>query len=140
MSEDCFYCQNDQNLKNLMIELCSLKTSTLYLFREQTYQGRCIVAYKGHVNELFELSETELELFMQDVANAAQAVKKAFSADKINYGAYSDKLAHLHFHIVPKYKNAPNWGGTFEMMPANKVLLDDAAYQKISEKIQAYLK
>ena len=57
---------------------------------------------------------------MRDVARAAKAIKRAFGPDKINYGAYSDKLPHLHVHLVPKYEGGPNWGAPFEMMPANK--------------------
>lgn len=139
MSSDCFYCAKDQRLDDLMIEICQLKVSTLYLFKEQTYRGRCVIAYKDHINELFELEGKDLELFMQDVTQAASAIKKAFSPDKINYGAYSDKLPHLHFHVVPKYKDGHTWGGTFEMMPANKVLLTDAEYQAVIEAIRKQL-
>jgi len=130
MSElpDCLYCRKDQRLHDLMIEIAPLGASTLYLFKEQTHPGRCVVAYRGHVNELFELPDAELALFTKDVARAARAVKTAFGAAKINYGAYSDRLPHLHFHLVPKYKEGPGFGGTFEMMPASKKLLTDAEY------------
>jgi diadenosine tetraphosphate (Ap4A) HIT family hydrolase len=77
MSElpDCQYCRKDQRLHDLMIEIGPMKVSTLYLFKEQTYRGRCVVAYRDHVNELFELSDSERDLFMQDVACAAKAMQ-----------------------------------------------------------------
>ena len=133
MSElpDCFYCRKDQRLHDLMIEIAPLSASTLYLFREQTHRGRCVVAYRGHVNELFELPEAELALFTRDVARAARAIKTAFGAAKINYGAYSDKLPHLHMHLVPKYRDGVSWGSTFEMMPASKRLLTDGEYAEL---------
>ena len=141
MSElpDCFYCRKDQRLHDLMIEIAPLAASTLFLFREQTHPGRCVVAYRGHVNELFELPAAELALFMQDVARAAKAIKVATGAKKINYGAYSDKLPHLHFHLVPKYEGGASWGSTFEMMPANKRLLDEAGYAAQIAAIKAAL-
>ena len=123
---DCLYCRRDQRLHDLMIEIAPLGVSTLFLFREQTHPGRCVVAYRTHVNELFELPASELTLLMQDVAKAARAIKIASGAKKINYGAYSDKLPHLHFHLVPKFEGGANWGSTFEMMPANKILRSDA--------------
>lgn len=134
----CFYCEKDQRLDDLMIEIAELNVSTLYLFREQTYKGRCIVAYNKHINELFELEDKELEAFIKDVKQVAAVLKKTFSAQKINYGAYSDKLPHLHFHIVPKYEGGPNWGGTFEMNPG-KVLLNDEEYQQIMSAIRQNL-
>lgn len=131
----CFYCEKDQRLKDLMIEICELKVSTVYLFKEQSYKGRCVVAYNKHVNELFELEDAELELFMKDVKRVAATIQRLFKPNKVNYGAYSDKLPHLHFHIVPKYEDGPNWGSTFEMNPG-KVLLCDEKYKEIVDLIK----
>jgi ATP adenylyltransferase len=131
---DCQYCRKDQRLHDLMIEIGPLQASTLYLFREQTHRGRCVVAYRAHVNELFELTDAELALFMQDVARAARAIKAVFNPNKINYGAYSDKLPHLHLHLVPKYEGGAAWGAPFEMMPAQKVWASEADY---AERIAA---
>lgn len=135
---DCFYCQESEQLYNLMIEIAKLDVSTVYLFKEQTYRGRCLVAYKDHVNELFELSDEERNAFMKDVARVAKAMSKAFGAKKINYGAYSDKLAHLHFHLVPKYEDGPSFGGTFEMNP-QQVYLSDEAYSELIRKVKEQL-
>jgi ATP adenylyltransferase len=136
---DCFYCRKDQRLHDLMIELAPLSVSTLYLFKEQTYRGRGIVAYHGHVNELYELPDAELAKFTRDVARAAKAIRIAMGAAKINYGAYSDKLPHLHVHLVPKYVDGPAWGTTFTMMPDPKVLLSTEDYTALAAKIRAAL-
>jgi len=133
-SSACLYCQRNELQKSLMIQICDLSTSTLFLFKEQSYPGRCVVAYKDHVKELFELSESDRNAFMADVCQAAAAIQKAFSPAKINYGAFSDKLPHLHFHIAPKYEGGLNYGGTFEMNP-QAVYLTDAEYAETIEKI-----
>jgi diadenosine tetraphosphate (Ap4A) HIT family hydrolase len=93
-----------------------------------------VVAYKDHVKELFELSDTDRNAFMKDVCRVADAIQKAFTPSKINYGAYSDKLPHLHFHIVPKYEGGLNFGGTFEMNP-QQVYLSDIENSKTIERI-----
>ncbi len=136
---DCLYCRRDQRLSDLMIEIAPLRVSTLYLFREQSHPGRCVVAYHGHVNELFELSDAEVAAFMQDVAHAARAIQAAFQPAKINYGAYSDKLPHLHFHLVPKYVDGAAWGTTFTMMPEPKHLLSEAQYAETIQAIRSRL-
>ncbi|MDR2913301.1 MAG: HIT family protein [Tannerella sp.] len=135
---DCFYCQENEQLYNLMIEIAKLDVSTVFLFKEQTYRGRCLVAYKDHVNELFELSDEERNAFMKDVAKVAKAMSLAFNPKKINYGAYSDKLAHLHFHLVPKYEDGPSYGSTFEMNPQN-VYLPDEEYAVLIKKVKENL-
>lgn len=136
---DCLYCRKDQRLHDLMIEIGTLQVSTLYLFKEQTHRGRCVVTYREHVNELFELPEAELNRFTQDVARAAKAIKQAFSPNKINYGAYSDKLPHLHMHLVPKYEGGEKWGAPFEMMPTTKKLLSDAEYRELIAALKAQI-
>ncbi|MDT8718720.1 HIT family protein [Clostridium sp. 19966] len=135
----CFYCEKDQRLDDLMIKISKLQASTVYLFREQTYKGRCVVAYDKHVKELYELNAEELAAFMGDVTKVARAIQKAFGADKINYGAFSDKLPHLHFHIVPKYEGGYSWGGTFEMNPSNNLKLSNEEYNDIIAAIKANL-
>ena len=40
---DCFYCENGEKLNSLMIEVCKLDYSTVYLNRDQKHKGRCIV-------------------------------------------------------------------------------------------------
>ena len=132
---DCLYCDRNQTQKDLMIEICDLSVSTVFLFKEQTYKGRCIVAYKDHNIELFELSNSELLAFMKDVNKVAATMKKLFSEEKINYGAYSDKLPHLHMHLVPKYVDGPDYGGTFVMNP-QKVYLPEQEYAEMINKIK----
>jgi diadenosine tetraphosphate (Ap4A) HIT family hydrolase len=63
---------------------------------------------------------------------------KAFHPEKINYGAYSDKLSHLHFHLVPKYVDGPDYGTTFQMNPG-KVFLSDEAYRELVDAVKANL-
>ena len=70
-------------LHNLMIEIAPLSVSRVFLFKEQTYRGRCLVAYKDHVNDLFELSDEERNAFMADVARVTRAMDKAFHPEKI---------------------------------------------------------
>lgn len=133
--ENCFYCSKNEALDSLMIKICDLEVSTVYLFKEQTYRGRCNVVFKEHKSEITNLTKEEAEAFMNDIKKVAVAIQKAFSPDKINYGAFADTMEHLHFHLVPKYKNGPSWGTMFEMNPG-KVLLSDEEYNEIITKIR----
>lgn len=138
MDKNCFYCMKDERLYNLMIEVCQLDVSTLYLFKEQTHRGRCVVAYNRHETELFKLSAEDMNAFMADVARAATAIYTAFNVSKMNYGAYGDKMPHLHMHLVPKYEGGENWGSTFEMNPG-KTYLSEEEYRQIIDTIKSHL-
>ena len=138
VNNDCMYCMEDDRRNQLMIEIAQLEVSTVFLFKEQTYKGRCNVVYKDHVKELFHLDEQDLTSFMKDVKRVAEAIDKAFGPNKINYGAYGDTLHHLHMHVVPKYEGKENWGSTFEMNPGN-IYLTDQEYQERIQEIKKYL-
>lgn len=70
----CFYCDNCEPLFTLMTEICTLKASRVFLFRDQKNPGRCVVQYKNHKTELFQLTREERADFMDDVAAVAQAI------------------------------------------------------------------
>ncbi|WP_370738357.1 HIT family protein [Dysgonomonas massiliensis] len=138
MNNDCLYCNKNQTQKDLMIEVCDLNVSTVFLFKEQSYRGRCIVAYKDHAVELYELQGAELLAFMEDVNKVARAMKELFNPIKINYGAYSDKLPHLHMHLAPKYVDGPDYGSTFTMNP-QKTYLSESEYADMVDQLKKKL-
>lgn len=135
---ECLYCQKNDTLNSLMIKICDLEVSELFLFKEQSYAGRCNVVYNDHAVEFHELSDEQRDAFMRDVAKVGKAIANAFNPTKINYGAYADTLSHLHMHIVPKYVGGYGFGGVFEMNP-QKTTLSDAEYAEVIEKIKAAL-
>ncbi|MEN9443259.1 MAG: hypothetical protein RIS47_149 [Bacteroidota bacterium] len=135
---ECLYCQNNETLDRLMVKICDLGVSRLFLFKEQSYTGRCNVVYKDHAVDFHQLTESDRNAFMADVARVGKAIDAAFSPTKINYGAYSDTLSHLHMHIVPKYAEGYGFGGVFEMNP-QKTFLSDEEYSALIEKIKANL-
>ena len=47
MSE-CFYCENGEKLRSLMIEICRMQYADIYLNRDQKHKGRIIVKFKDH--------------------------------------------------------------------------------------------
>ena len=89
---ECIYCHEESEFRrSIMEELCTLPYSTVYVFRSQTYYGRCVVAFRlRHVNELFELTAEERHGYMDDVARTASVIQRAVGAEKINYAIYGD--------------------------------------------------
>lgn len=136
--QSCGYCMKNELLDPFGIYICDLDVSVLVLFKEQSHPGRCIVAYKDHVGEMVDLTDQERNAFFADVNRAARALHTAFHPDKVNYGAYGDTGRHLHFHLVPKYKNGPKWGGVFQMNP-EQVFLTPEEYEKVIATIRAHL-
>lgn len=133
--QNCAYCVEGELLDAFGIKICELESSKVYLFKEQSHLGRVIVAHKKHVSELVELSQEELHLYFDEVAKVANVLHKLFQLEKVNYGAYGDTGHHLHFHLVPKYKDGYEWGGVFAMNPGEKYLTEQE-YAELVEKIK----
>ncbi|OOB78180.1 MAG: histidine triad (HIT) protein [Epulopiscium sp. Nuni2H_MBin001] len=126
----CFYCENGDKLKSLMIEVCQLKYSIVYLNRDQKHKGRVIVAFKGHKEEYFQFTPEENQGYFAELALVAKAIFVAFEPQKINYATFGDLVPHAHMHVVPKYKDGLQWGRPFND-GVDKVFLDDAEYDSI---------
>jgi len=135
---NCAYCMNNELVDAFGIKICDLGASQLYLFKEQSHKGRVIVAAKKHVSEMTELCAEERAAFFEDVNHVAEVIHAVFSPDKVNYGAYGDTGHHLHFHLVPKYKDGFEWNTTFQMNPKQTLLSDEeyaAMIAAIREKL-----
>ena len=135
---NCGYCVHGEPLAAFGIHICDLSVSSLFLFKEQSHPGRCIVAYKDHVSELVDLTDAERDAYFADISRAAKAIHAAFHPNKINYGAYGDGGCHLHFHLVPKYKDGFEWATVFQMNPG-KVYLSEEEYGRMIETIKQNL-
>ncbi|MBQ7917104.1 MAG: HIT family protein [Firmicutes bacterium] len=135
---NCAYCMENELLDKFGIKICELPTSKLYLFKEQSHPGRVIVAHKRHIGDMTVLTDEERNAYFADVAQVSRALQAAFHPDKVNYGAYGDTGCHLHFHLVPKYKDEYEWGGVFAMNPGEKTLSDEE-YAELIKKIKENL-
>ena len=133
--QNCAYCMQGELLAKFGYLAFETSQSLVIVFKDQSHPGRMIVAHKNHVSEIQYLSDEERNAYMKDVAMVAKAIQKAYNPDKVNYGAYGDTGCHLHFHLVPKYKDQFEWGGTFVMNTGNLVSEDECKViaQKIKE-------
>lgn len=135
---ECYYCEKGEALKSIMSEICELYNSTVYLYNDQTHKGKCIVVYKEHKTEWFQLEREEQNNFIRAVSETAKALSEIFNADKINYATYGDIVSHLHVHVTPKYKDGPNWGQPFRD-DAPHTILSDEEYSSIIKAIRKKL-
>ena len=90
MQENCFYCEDGEKRRSLMIEICKLEVSTVYLNRDQKHKGRCVLKLNEHKTDFSELTPEENAAFARDLRRLAIALNKLYSPDKINYAVYGD--------------------------------------------------
>ena len=113
----CPYCEHTEKLASFAYPVCELKTTEFFLFREQSYRGRCLLALKRHAEEYSQLTEQERIDLQEDLHKVTYALDQLFQPGKVNLGAFGDTVRHFHIHVVPKYPGELDWGGTFQMNP-----------------------
>ena len=125
----CFYCdEHHEGREAIMFYVGEMKAGTLYLFKDQSHLGRCVLALKDHKKELCECEPQELADFADDLAKASGAVKELWGCTKLNLASFGDANPHLHFHIVPKYEGGFEFGGNVLITNPKPTHLSDAEY------------
>lgn len=79
-----------------------LQTGYVVIGDHQHFKGYSLFLYKEHKTELFQLGMKERSLFMQEMSIVAEAVSKAFGAEKMNYELLGMGDSHLHWHLFPR--------------------------------------
>lgn len=82
--------------------LATLAVSDLCFVSDHRFPGRCVVTLHQHATELFELNPAVRSAFADDVSAAAQAIKLAVYAFKMNYEILGNADPHLHCHLIPR--------------------------------------
>jgi diadenosine tetraphosphate (Ap4A) HIT family hydrolase len=97
-----------QTLGQVFRRIQELPTCTAVLLQDQYYPGYTLVIAKTHATELYHLSASESVQYYQDMLRVANAIATAFKPRKMNYALLGNTVAHLHWHLVPRYDWDPN--------------------------------
>ena len=65
--------------------------------------GHTIVAFKKDVSDLSKLSDRDYDYLMDTVFAARNALMETLKVKKV-YLVYMDKTKHVHWHLIPRYK------------------------------------
>ena len=79
-----------------------LKTGYVVIGDHQHFKGYTLFLCKEHKTELFELEQEVKTKFLEEMATVAEAVSRAFGAEKMNYELLGNGDTHLHWHLFPR--------------------------------------
>lgn len=91
------------------LRIIPLKHSFVTLNRDQFFPGYVLLFTREHVTELFHLKPRMRGELMEEVSRVAQALQTVFQPDKINYELLGNMVAHMHWHLVPRFATDPLW-------------------------------
>jgi len=132
----CLHCQF-----TLWNPVANLQFSTVGLYDDSRFPGRCIVLLGHHAEHFDELDEDVAAEFMKDVQAVSRAIKRATGATRVNLAILGNAEYHVHAHLIPRYPeneafpHSSPWND-----PRPKAHLDDDSRSEIIAAISQELK
>ena len=145
MPSDCEICRRIERMTpDNPYLVAELETGYAVLADNQHLPGYTIFVSKNCAPELHDLSPDVRSRFLNEMALVAEAVFRAFAPRKLNYELLGNSVAHLHWHIFPRYDDDPNpmwpvWNNDEFLRAARTTPLDPAELAERRERLQRAL-
>ena len=128
----CFVCDRIKMIKDGTNPyfVKELETGYVVIGDHQHFKGYSLFLSKEHKIELFHLDNATKIKFLEEMSVVAEAVSKAFDAEKMNYELLGNGDTHLHWHLFPRTSgDIENYGkngiGPVWCYPMEKMYSDD---------------
>lgn len=76
---------------------------------EPGYPGFCRVIWNAHVKEMTDLSDEERKHCMNVVFTVESVMRKILNPAKINLATLGNMVAHVHWHVIPRFADDPHF-------------------------------
>ena len=77
------------------------------------------VIWSGHVAEMSDLASAERDHLMRVVFEVEQVVREVCGPDKINLASLGNRVAHLHWHVIGRWRDDQHFPDSVWSAPAN---------------------
>jgi diadenosine tetraphosphate (Ap4A) HIT family hydrolase len=108
---------------------------------DDDHPGFCRVILQRHVREMTDLPDGERNDLMRIVFAVEQVQRKLLSPEKINLASFGNMVAHVHWHVIPRFESDPQFpnpvwgsrtGGTVQLLPPDY-------WEQMREELIAFL-
>ena len=123
--------------------ICTNQLFRLILANYPLYPGFFRLIVNSHYKEMSDLDSAEANQVMAAVLKIETIVREIFNPDKINLASFGNVVAHVHWHIIPRYTNDahypnPVWGNVTHPDYKPSRQLHQLEQQLISKLIQIF--
>ena len=96
-------------LRQDCLEIGHFRLCRLLLMNESRYPWFILVPEREGVTEIYQLSESDQTLLLNESSTLARGLVEAFAGDKLNIATLGNLVPQLHVHHVVRYRNDPAW-------------------------------
>lgn len=81
------------------------------------FPGFCRVVWNSHVKEMSDLSAADQRHLLDVLMATERAVIAAVQPDKINLASFGNMVPHLHWHVIPRWRDDSHFPGAIWAAP-----------------------
>lgn len=141
-NKSCLICERINMIKDQSNPyfVAELETGYVVIGDHQYFKGYTLFLCKHHETELHFLEESFKEKFLIEMSKVAEAVYKAFNAEKLNYELLGNGDSHLHWHLFPRRSgdspvNGPVWWLDRNLMYSDEVMPSEGELNEMKTKL-----
>jgi diadenosine tetraphosphate (Ap4A) HIT family hydrolase len=90
------------------------------------FPGYCQVIWRGHVAEMTDLAQADRRHLLNVVFAVETALRTLLAPDKINLATLGNRLPHLHWHVIPRWRDDSHFPEAIWAQAARPVSLRQA--------------
>ena len=110
------------------------------LVNDSDLPGFCRVVWNSHVAEMTDLTYGEREHLMNLVFVVEEAIRLVMHPDKVNIAALGNMVPHIHWHIIPRFKDdafypGSAWSPRIQKVPELVLSIRQKAAQELPKAI-----
>lgn len=76
---------------------------------EPHYPGFCRVIWQAHVREMTDLNADDRRYFIETVFTVERGLRALLQPEKINLASLGNLVPHLHWHVIPRFRDDPHF-------------------------------
>ena len=84
---------------------------------EPDYPGFCRVILERHATEMTQLPPDDRLDLMRVVFAVEEAVRETLQPDKVNIASLGNMTPHVHWHVIPRYRDDRHFPGPIWAAP-----------------------
>jgi len=112
------------------------------LVNDPDLPGFCRVIWNHHVAEMSDLTYGEREHLMTLVFAVEEAIRHVMHPDKVNLAALGNMVPHIHWHVIPRYKNdaffpGSAWSARIQAVPKSSLEDRKALAKQLPDAIRS---
>ena len=105
-------------MKNFSVDPCIEKDSSfvinldlceIRLHHNAKFPWIILIPRQPRVFEIIDLSKTNMQLLIQEIALASKVMQKLYEPDKLNVANLGNVVPQLHVHVIARYKHDMAW-------------------------------